>query len=271
MLRILLVLTLAAAQEPGVHASEMELKAMSFNVRWDGLDKGTYAWENRKSVVLKVILAHSPDIIGLQEPSTIQTQDLNKALIQYESFQAAHERDQHIPFLFRSDRFTLTDGGSFWLVEHSDLSGGTRRCTWIQLTEIESSHTFYVFNSHFDHRSALSRVQSAQRLIEGIQRVARDTPYIVMGDFNETKNGNAISLLKGNTIRLKDSYENRNPRAVAEGTGHGFTGKTDGKRIDYIFVRPQDDVLKATIIHDNSDGLYPSDHFPVTATVGISL
>ncbi len=50
-------------------------------------------------------------------------------------------------------------------------------------------------------------------------------------------------------------------------TGHGFSGKTQGVRIDFIFVRKHDEILDARIIHYNDNGLYPSDHFPVTARV----
>ena len=35
--------------------------------------------------------------------------------------------------------------------------------------------------------------------------------------------------------------------------------------IDFIFAPPWVKVLDAEILRDNEDGLYPSDHYPVTA------
>jgi endonuclease/exonuclease/phosphatase family metal-dependent hydrolase len=41
----------------------------------------------------------------------------------------------------------------------------------------------------------------------------------------------------------------------------------DGPKIDYVFVRPETDVLSAEIVRTSRDGRYPSDHFPVTARI----
>ena len=38
-----------------------------------------------------------------------------------------------------------------------------------------------------------------------------------------------------------------------------------GKKIDYIFVSGHLSITGATIIRDNDQGRYPSDHFPVIA------
>jgi endonuclease/exonuclease/phosphatase family metal-dependent hydrolase len=40
-----------------------------------------------------------------------------------------------------------------------------------------------------------------------------------------------------------------------------------GARIDFIFVRPGDQIRNAQVIYDHDDGRYPSDHFPVLAVV----
>ena len=38
-----------------------------------------------------------------------------------------------------------------------------------------------------------------------------------------------------------------------------------GGKIDYILTTSDVHVLDAQILHDNAEGRYPSDHFPVTA------
>lgn len=253
---------------------------MSFNIRWDGLDSGTNAWVNRKPIAVEVIRTSAPDVVGLQEPSPAQTRDLDTALDGYVSFQADHERDRHITFLYRSDRFTLAQGGSFWVVERSDLPGGTRRCVWIRLIEKTSDFAFYVFNNHFDHRSSESREQSARALLTGIRNRDFDDPIVVLGDFNEHEDGPAMKLLKGATkpsdrippltkpdTVLVDTFRMIYPERANAASAHGFSGTREGIRVDFILVRPQDEILDAQIIHFNRNGRYPSDHFPVTATV----
>ncbi|MHC4745103.1 MAG: choice-of-anchor Q domain-containing protein, partial [Planctomycetota bacterium] len=44
-------------------------------------------------------------------------------------------------------------------------------------------------------------------------------------------------------------------------------GTDTGGKIDYVFTAPDVQVLDAQILHDNVNGRYPSDHFPVTAKV----
>jgi endonuclease/exonuclease/phosphatase family metal-dependent hydrolase len=115
--------------------------------------------------------------------------------------------------------------------------------------------------------SAESRIQSANKLIEGITRLAKEDPFFVLGDFNEIETGKAMGLLRGEPLSLVDSFRVIHPDTNHLGTGNGFTGKRNGKRIDFIFLRQKDTLLDARIIYDEKEGLYPSDHFPVTAKV----
>ncbi|MGC4014659.1 MAG: hypothetical protein QM755_09115, partial [Luteolibacter sp.] len=57
--------------------------------------------------------------------------------------------------------------------------------------------------------------------------------------------------------------------AAISGTVHGFSGKTDGGRIDYIYASPELKPVDSEILHDSKDGVWPSDHFPVRATLEV--
>ena len=52
-------------------------------------------------------------------------------------------------------------------------------------------------------------------------------------------------------------------------TYHGFTGKIKQKfkPIDYIFVSDDFEVVKASVEITSYDGMYPSDHYPVSAVL----
>ena len=143
---------------------------------------------------------------------------------------------------------------------------------------------FYVFNNHFDHRSPESRKTSALALVEGIRGREPPVPFVVVGDFNEPEHGEAIRFLTGRspllidgstaiepTLPLVDTFRRRHPTALDATTSGGFTGRRKGPRVDYIFVSPDDEVLEAEIVYFNRDGQYPSDHYPISAYVTLSV
>ena len=67
---------------------------------------------------------------------------------------------------------------------------------------------------------------------------------------------------------LRDSFRVAHPDEGEVGTFTGFTlGNTRGEKIDHVFVGPDIDVLDAAILRSSVAGRYPSDHFPVTATI----
>jgi len=95
---------------------------------------------------------------------------------------------------------------------------------------------------------------------------------IVSGDFNAGESNPAVRYLKGDLdldgktpIPFVDSFRLLHPEATEVGTFHAFKGTRSGEKIDYIFVQPGAEVLETRILHDNVDGRYPSDHFPITA------
>ena len=51
------------------------------------------------------------------------------------------------------------------------------------------------------------------------------------------------------------------------GTFNGFEGDTSGSKIDYVLVDGGWEVFEAAIITTSKNRRYPSDHFPITATI----
>jgi endonuclease/exonuclease/phosphatase family metal-dependent hydrolase len=98
---------------------------------------------------------------------------------------------------------------------------------------------------------------------------ARADPVIVTGDLNAGEGSAPLRRLTGvspgGAVRLIDSFRVAHPRAGDVGTFGGFEGRRGGAKLDYVFVLPGTLVLDAAILRDNSDGRYPSDHYPVTA------
>ncbi|XXX76952.1 endonuclease/exonuclease/phosphatase family protein [Sorangium sp. So ce134] len=138
------------------------------------------------------------------------------------------------------------------------------------------------FNTHLDHESQPSRARSVELIAGRIAERAHPDPVFLTGDFNAGEGNAAVLYIKGEAARasegtapvpappgLVDTFRVLYPNEAPVGTFNGFSGDEGGEKIDFIFARPAPvaEVLLARILRDNQGGLYPSDHFPVTARV----
>jgi endonuclease/exonuclease/phosphatase family metal-dependent hydrolase len=125
----------------------------------------------------------------------------------------------------------------------------------------------YVYNVHLDHQSQPSREQSAKLLRARIAARDPQAPVIVTGDFNAgEKNPAVASMLDGAVFR--DTFRVKHPDASPVGTFTGFKhGQVNGEKIDHVFASAEWEILDAAIVRTERNQRYPSDHFPVTATV----
>jgi endonuclease/exonuclease/phosphatase family metal-dependent hydrolase len=149
-----------------------------------------------------------------------------------------------------------------------------RIVTWVRLADRVTGATFYVYNTHWDHESAPARMRSASLLRERIAtRAARADPVLVIGDFNAGDDDPAVKGLiappddGAGAPGLADTFRAVHPAAQGVGTYHAFRGDRGGAKIDAVFASPEWRVLDAGIVHLADGGRYPSDHFPVTATL----
>lgn len=131
-----------------------------------------------------------------------------------------------------------------------------------------------MFNTHFDHVSPLARSLGARLILEQIHRFNQTDPLptIVMGDFNAKPNSKAVRIMRENlpgyqNVQLQDVYDFLD--SVIGNTYHGFKGKIKQKfkPIDYIFVSDDFEIVRASVDTTCYDGAYPSDHYPVSATL----
>ena len=96
---------------------------------------------------------------------------------------------------------------------------------------------------------------------------------MVMGDFNAGLDDTPLLYLRrlgypNAPIELLDTWRRRHPDAPDGRTYHGFKGGVDGYKIDHILAELATDVLDAQIDRtQTASGGYPSDHYPVTATL----
>jgi endonuclease/exonuclease/phosphatase family metal-dependent hydrolase len=132
--------------------------------------------------------------------------------------------------------------------------------------------TVLFLDTHWDHAGTQARVEAARMVRQKMVDLHALGPCVLVGDFNCTEDDEPYSeLLRGNEgtgIRLVDAYRTLHPhRQAAEATFHAFRGGREGSRIDWIIHTDDLRAAEAGIDHFHEDGRYPSDHFPVTATL----
>ena len=93
-----------------------------------------------------------------------------------------------------------------------------------------------------------------------------------MGDFNDRPGSTVHSLLTSTETGLKDSWSALGHREGPDSfTHHKFTGSPQETRMDWVLVSPHFRIMAADIIRDNTDGRYPSDHFPYLVELDLEI
>jgi endonuclease/exonuclease/phosphatase family metal-dependent hydrolase len=279
-----------------LRAGAAELKVMSFNVRFShgGLDeaKTENNWTHpdfpRRERVIRVIREYGPDILGVQEARDLQIVDLQEALPEYGFYGLGRDdgmtAGEYAGIFFRHGRFTRIKAGSFWLSETPEKPGTTfykapdavpRMASWVQLCDKKSCRRFVVLNTHWDHISDEARRKSAALIRTRLSPMCRRLPTIVMGDLNVPEDAPATKRLLGaagaDGCVFIDSYRKLYPEpSPEEATYNDWQGTTAGSRIDFILHTPRFKPTAAAIVRTRYDGHWPSDHYPVTATLQLT-
>lgn len=180
-----------------------------------------------------------------------------------------------------------------------------RVCSWLLLEDRKTGVRFCFANTHTDHVSALARKEGMLLIIDRMKEFGAGVPVVFTGDHNCRENEEpamAVSKRLKNAFNeseaipkgpwrtysgwkwiepeLLSSAEamklpvhvrnaNKNSPDADKNKNGGHEWKDFGIRIDYIYVSDGIRVLDYETRGDSRPGtkLYPSDHFPVTATV----
>lgn len=246
---------------------------------------GDHCWENRRPVMVSMLKEYQPDIFGVQEGLRPQLDYLIDSLTDYACFGEGRDgldKSEHVAIFYNVKKIYCIEGHTFWLSETPEIPGSKswetslpRLVTWGRFQLKSTGTAFYLYNTHFDHRSEQARQQSAKLVWSRIK--AKNDITFLTGDFNCTEQSFAWKYLtgdpeideedKGDLIDLWHSAEKQiNPVS----TYHGYKGALEAnERIDWILARPALKVLQAETVVYQKNGFYPSDHFAVYAEVTI--
>lgn len=255
-----------------------ELSVMSFNLRYAAARDG-HPWNRRLPVMAELIARESPTVIGTQEGLFDQLGSLLARLpARYQwtgDGRLGGNDGEFAAVIFDSTRLTASGADNFWLSRTPDVPGSKdwhsslpRMATRVTF-ETPDAGRFTFVNTHFDHRSAEARRQSAMLLRRRAD--AEDCPVIMTGDFNADAGSDEYALLTGHPSPLVDAWP-RARRIVGSdvGTFHGYRGPVPGgPHIDWLLTTTDVSVAAAGVNTFQVDGDYPSDHFPLQAVVGL--
>ncbi|HVL90731.1 MAG TPA: endonuclease/exonuclease/phosphatase family protein [Actinomycetota bacterium] len=257
--------------------SERPFRFMTFNIRFatPADDAAGHGWTDRRDPVVSTIRACAPDVLGVQEALRGQLDDLVAGLPDHQVIGKPREvgdKGEYVP-LFVHRRFEIEQSGDFWLSSTPEVEGSLgwdapdpRHCTWARLRDAATGVRFAVFNTHLDRWGLIARVE-AVRLIAARVALAPELAAVVMGDFNEPEDSEALDLLRASGLR--DTFRVLHPAETNVQTVHQYTELPGTYKIDYVMCDARWTVHAAEIVRRPAGGRLPSDHYPVVATLSL--
>ena len=280
----LLVAALGAGAAPSVSA-QVPLDVMTFNIRTASGRDGDNAWPHRKELVVATIERFAPQVVGVQEALAEQIEYLDAMLPAYRwlgidrGLNGGVGLSEATPIFYRHDELSPIESGNFWLTSTPDTPpvrrddgrrrrGGGRIVTWARFYHRESGRQIYVFNTHFTLRRGQSQLDSADLIATRAAALPVGTAVIVLGDFNNSAEDS--DTWRAATARgLRDAWviadNQRGPTATYG--DFGPPKEALGERVDWILVGERVEVGWVETVLDNDNGRYPSDHYPVAASL----
>lgn len=234
---------------------------------------GENSWPDRLPYVVKQIQQAQMDIIGFQECTNAQAEDLLIQMPEYsmvdDQYYGERKTSCGVRIFYRNSRFEILDKGFFFLAPNSKSPGkgwdaeSIRACVWVQFKDLVSGEKFFHFNTHLDHKGTKAREEGAKLINSKIDEIVGSRPCFVTGDFNHKPDTKTYATM------TEHMYDARLiSKTAPKGPEFTFADfKTPKFRIDYLFVQ-KIKVLEYEVL-TKILGRYPSDHCSVVIKVEV--
>lgn len=257
-----------------------EYRIATYNIRSSNKNEATpeREWANRKENVKDMVKRYQMDIFGVQEAWDEQITTL-ETMGPYNNIGVSINGNTNGPsnnIFYRKWRFGLLDWGSFWLCPDGPTTptgpcwdaDQKRMVTWAKLEDLYTGFQFFVFNTHFQAPGPVSRLNSANLILNKLPEIAANTPAIVMGDLNADQAQYGFTVLRDSQL-LEDSFDEAITNYSTRATGNGWDPYVSGdRRIDHVLATEGDWIFTSrNVLTDTYSGDLPSDHFPVLVEI----
>lgn len=258
---------------------------MSFNIRGASFEgDGVNAWKNRAGLNVATILLYNPDLIGFQELQSGNLRVYRRDLPEY-NYIRGRRYNNFPPYNYpaihwHTARLELLAWGGFWLGAAPDRptrdwdARHVRSANWARLRHIPSGAVFLHLNTHLDHEGERARVEGARLIIAKLDELqaAADIPVLVTGDFNCHPDSTAHTLFtEGGFTDVYTAAGNEELNTCHAFQGDDYVPQGSSARIDWILTRSNSasefGIESCNVLRDAQPPLYPSDHYPVLATL----
>lgn len=255
---------------------------MTFNVRGSHHPDGENAWERRAALNVSVIERYGPDLIGFQElqDGNLRTYDARlpgyeRALGPRYENRRPHARNA---IYWNPRRLKLLDAGGFWLSETPEEfsrswdAAHVRSANWARFRLLPDGPELLHLNTHLDHKSGAARARGAKLIV---QRLAGGAPVVLTGDFNcEPGSITYQTFTEAGFVDVHLAAGNPPANTFHRFRGEHFQKKDREGRIDWILTRDDSGGSRwkahsCAIIRDAEPPVYPSDHYPVAASLSL--
>ena len=253
-----------------------EVRIMNYNVRClSPLDLGKKNWFYRADLITDSIEKEAPTIIGFQEVTKWQYDYLCDTLSGFDSVITYRDdavNSEGCPIFYQTALYDLIDKGSFWLSETPDImskdwgAAHYRICSYAILSDKASGTDFVVFNTHLDHVSDEARINGIGVVLDKIMEFG-GLPAILMGDLNAEERSSTYQSATEHFLDVKYQTENTMTSCTYQNWGE----ELDRNCIDYVMVSPEGFTVNSyKVVTETYDGVYTSDHFPLSVNLTLS-
>lgn len=253
-----------------------QITVMSFNVRSSTIaaDTGDRHWDRRKGAVQKMVKEIRPDVIGMQEATKNQRQDLKNLLDGYELFEVpgtGTSKGGNTVMMYNTAVLEALQCKSFFLSstpEKPSVNGWNeetqyRTTIWAQFRHKESGKEFFVADTHMplgsEARDNTARTNAATLNVSRMKAAAGDdAPLFIIGDMN-------TSLPEKGLAPYYEWLSNARDKAMKTDATLSFNnyGGGSNSNLDHIFYRNVIVSEFRTVSGKNYGVAYISDHYPV--------
>jgi len=277
----------AYTQTVGQKKKSIHVLTCNIRVALDEDETNGVGWSKRKEACLQVIKAQKPDIIGFQEVLKPQFLDLKEGFKDFQGlnfdgpemdlYKEGYHGIAKNPVFFSKKRFELIAAGGYWLSEAPLVAGSkswetarARNMNWVRLYDRVAQKEFRFMTLHLDHVSNQAKLAQIKVVLDESAQYQPDFPQILVGDFNAAATSAIIQSVL--SAGWEDSYVAVNGNQNPGPTVHSFLGENDPKKdirkkIDFVFLKGPAKASASRIIKDTYKGIYPSDHYFLSADI----